>query len=358
MTGRAGPLGRPRVYPSPVARRPDGRGAPAPGDRPRLRPARGRARGDRARRGGALRPVAVPRDGRPRADRRSVPRGGRWGRVLVPCLDAGHGGARRGGHGHGRSLSVHILSQYPVVTWGTDEQRARWLPAMQTGEALGAFALTEPHAGSDAAALRTRAVRAADGTSYRLAGTKSWISNAPEADRYLVFATVDPAAGSRGITAFLVERGCAGFRIGPHERKMGIRACPAAELVFEGCDLSRRRTASARRARATASPCRAGRGSDLHRGGVRRPGPGRAGGRGPVPRRAPGVRRAPGRPAGAPLPARRDGPGRGGSPRPDPRGGRGQGPRRASGRGLVAGQVDRLGRGDAGRDRRGPAVRW
>ena len=137
------------------------------------------------------------------------------------------------------SLSVHILSQYPVVTWGSDEQRARWLPAMQTGDALGAFALTEPHAGSDAAALRTRATRLGDGADapYRLDGTKSWISNAPEADRYLVFATVDPAAGPGGITAFLVERGTPGFRTGPHERKMGIRACPAAELVFEGCEV-------------------------------------------------------------------------------------------------------------------------
>ena len=133
------------------------------------------------------------------------------------------------------SLSVHILSQYPVVTWGSDEQRARWLPAMQAGEALGAFALTEPHAGSDASAFRTRAERTGDG--YRLTGTKIWISNAPEADRYLVFATVDPEAGSKGITAFLVEKGMPGFRFGAHERKMGIRACPATELVFEGCEV-------------------------------------------------------------------------------------------------------------------------
>jgi len=133
------------------------------------------------------------------------------------------------------SLSVHILSQYPVVTWGTDEQRARWLPAMQSGEALGAFALTEPHAGSDAAAIRMRAERV--GERYRLDGTKIWISNAPEADRYLVFATIDPSAGSRGITAFLVEKGMPGFRFGAHERKMGIRACPATELIFEGCEV-------------------------------------------------------------------------------------------------------------------------
>jgi alkylation response protein AidB-like acyl-CoA dehydrogenase len=133
------------------------------------------------------------------------------------------------------SLSVHILSQFPVVTWGSDEQRERWLPAMLSGEALGAFGLTEPHAGSDASAIRTRAERSGD--AYRLTGTKIWISNAPEADRYLVFATVDPSAGTKGITAFLVEKGMSGFRFGAHEKKMGIRGCPAAELVFEGCEV-------------------------------------------------------------------------------------------------------------------------
>jgi len=135
------------------------------------------------------------------------------------------------------SLSVHILSQYPVLTWGTDEQKARWLPAMLSGDALGAFCLTEPHAGSDAAAIRTRAERVGPADApegYRLTGTKIWISNAPEAERYLVFATLDPSAGAAGITAFLVERGVDGFRFGTHERKMGIRACPAAELVFDG----------------------------------------------------------------------------------------------------------------------------
>jgi butyryl-CoA dehydrogenase len=138
------------------------------------------------------------------------------------------------------TLSVHILSQYPVVTWGSEEQRQRWLGPMVSGEALGAFALTEPHAGSDAGAIRTRAERvgpadAPDG--YRLTGTKIWISNAPDADRYLVFASLDPAAGPSAITAFLVERGMAGFDFGAHERKMGIRSCPAAELVFDGCEV-------------------------------------------------------------------------------------------------------------------------
>ncbi|MFL5750441.1 MAG: acyl-CoA dehydrogenase family protein [Chloroflexota bacterium] len=132
------------------------------------------------------------------------------------------------------TLSVHILSQYPVVAWGTDEQRARWVSPMIAGEKLGAFALTEPHAGSDAGAIRTRAERRDDG-SYRLTGSKIWISNAPEADRYLVFASLDPTAGPRAITAFLVEKGFPGFSFGAHEKKMGIRSCPAAELVFDDC---------------------------------------------------------------------------------------------------------------------------
>jgi butyryl-CoA dehydrogenase len=138
------------------------------------------------------------------------------------------------------SLSVHLLSQFPIVTWGTPEQQARWLPAMVTGEALGAFALTEPHAGSDAAAIRTRAERIGPADApqgYRLTGTKIWISNAPEAERYLVFATLDPTQGARAITAFLVERGVPGFRFGAHERKMGIRACPATELIFDGAEV-------------------------------------------------------------------------------------------------------------------------
>jgi butyryl-CoA dehydrogenase len=136
------------------------------------------------------------------------------------------------------TLSVHILSQYPVVTWGTPEQHERWLGPMLTGEALGAFALTEPHAGSDAAAIRTRAERLGSADSpegYRLTGTKIWISNAPEADRYLVFASIDPSAGPKGMGAFLVEKGMDGFRFGAHEKKMGIRSCPASELVFDGC---------------------------------------------------------------------------------------------------------------------------
>ena len=141
------------------------------------------------------------------------------------------------------SLSVHILSQYPVITWGTEEQKQRWLPDMLSGTKLGAFALTEPQAGSDASALRLRAERVTgDGsddrsTAYRLMGTKIWITNAIEAENYLVFETVDPAAGRQGITAFLVEKGTPGFSFGRREKKLGIRSDTASELIFEGADV-------------------------------------------------------------------------------------------------------------------------
>ncbi|MEA2676732.1 MAG: butyryl-CoA dehydrogenase [Chloroflexota bacterium] len=138
------------------------------------------------------------------------------------------------------SLSVHILSQYPVITWGNDEQKARWLPDMLAGRKLGAFALTEPSAGSDAGALRLKADRvgpADSPTGYRLTGTKIWITNAIEAEHYLVFATIDPSLGTKGITAFLVEAGMPGFAFGKREKKLGIRSDTASELVFEGAEV-------------------------------------------------------------------------------------------------------------------------
>jgi len=207
-----------------------------------------------------LAPTAIERDEAERFDRGIFTRMGQLGLTAAPLPEA-VGGAGFSYLGwtlvmeelgaadmaSAVTLSVHILSQYPVVTFGSEEQHGRWLAPMLAGEALGAFCLTEPSGGSDAAALRMRAIRvdasgseaagdapATEIASYRLDGTKIWISNAPEADRYLVFATIDPAKGPKGITAFLVEKGTDGFRFGAHEKKMGIRACPAAELIFEG----------------------------------------------------------------------------------------------------------------------------
>jgi len=129
------------------------------------------------------------------------------------------------------SFSVHILSQLCIFANGTDEQKDRFLPGMTAGRELGAFALTEPGAGSDAAALSLAARR--DGDAYLLTGTKIWITNAGEAARYIVFATVDRSKGKNGITAFVVEADTPGFRLGSKERKMGIRGTTGYELVFE-----------------------------------------------------------------------------------------------------------------------------
>jgi butyryl-CoA dehydrogenase len=129
------------------------------------------------------------------------------------------------------SLSVHVLAQLPILTFGTDDQKQRYLPPMTAGRELGAFALTEPQAGSDAAALSLTAAR--DGDHYRLTGTKIWITNGGDAGIFVVFATIDRAKGKDGITAFIVERETDGFRLGTKERKMGIRGTTGYELVFE-----------------------------------------------------------------------------------------------------------------------------
>ncbi|HXW05083.1 MAG TPA: acyl-CoA dehydrogenase family protein [Vicinamibacterales bacterium] len=119
-----------------------------------------------------------------------------------------------------------------ILRWGSEDVKRRYLPALAS-RTVGAYALSEAGSGSDAFALTTRAVR--DGESFVLDGRKLWITNANEADLFIVFATVDPEAGYRGITAFLVERGVAGFSVGRKEDKLGIRASSTCELVLEGC---------------------------------------------------------------------------------------------------------------------------
>ncbi len=121
----------------------------------------------------------------------------------------------------------------PLWKHGTEAQKKRYLPALSRGEILGAFCLTEPGAGSDAAAIQARAVRS--GGEYVLNGTKSWVTNGGVSGVYTVFAKTDPSAGARGVTAFLVEPGYPGFRISRYEDKMGIRLSRSAEIVFEDC---------------------------------------------------------------------------------------------------------------------------
>jgi alkylation response protein AidB-like acyl-CoA dehydrogenase len=119
-----------------------------------------------------------------------------------------------------------------LIRWGSDDIKQRHLPAMAT-KTVGAYALSESGAGSDAFAMTTRAA-AGDG-GFVLNGRKLWITNANEADLFIVFATVNPEAGYRGITAFLVERGAPGFTVGKKEDKLGIRASSTCELLFEDC---------------------------------------------------------------------------------------------------------------------------
>jgi butyryl-CoA dehydrogenase/short/branched chain acyl-CoA dehydrogenase len=118
--------------------------------------------------------------------------------------------------------------------WASEEQKRLWLPRLAS-DAVGAYALSEAGSGSDAFALQTRAEAVAGG--YRLNGRKLWISNAREAGLFIVFATLDSAAGYRGITAFLVEKDLPGFTVGRKEDKLGIRASSTCELIFDNCEV-------------------------------------------------------------------------------------------------------------------------
>jgi len=125
-----------------------------------------------------------------------------------------------------------------LLRWGSEAQRRDYLPRLAQ-HTVGAYALSEAGSGSDAFALSTRAVASGDG--FILDGRKLWITNANEADIFVVFANVNPDAGHRGITAFLLERGAAGFTIGKKEDKLGIRASSTCELILEGCAVARDR---------------------------------------------------------------------------------------------------------------------
>ena len=125
------------------------------------------------------------------------------------------------------------LGGLPILLAGTEEQKKKYLPRLATGELLSAYSLSEPGAGSDAAGLRTTAVRRGD--HYVLNGSKQWCTNGDHADVVTVFATVDPAKRAKGVTAFLVEKGTPGFSVGKKEKKLGIRASPTVALHFTDC---------------------------------------------------------------------------------------------------------------------------
>ncbi len=130
-------------------------------------------------------------------------------------------------------LAVNKLGTVPLLLAGSEELRQRYLRPVADGAAVFAYALSEPEAGSDAAAMKTRAVR--DGDNYVLNGTKRWISNAGVARFYTVMAVTDPQAGPAGISAFVVEKGDDGFSFGAPEHKLGIKGSPTRELYFDNC---------------------------------------------------------------------------------------------------------------------------
>jgi len=133
----------------------------------------------------------------------------------------------------GLIFGANLLCTYPLLKFGTEEQKRKFLPPLAKGKALGAFALTEPEAGSDAGNVQTTAKE--EGDYYVLNGNKIFITNGEVADTYVVIANMDKKRGARGLTAFIVEKGREGFTFGQHFKKMGLSALPNVELIFSNC---------------------------------------------------------------------------------------------------------------------------
>ena len=131
------------------------------------------------------------------------------------------------------AMAATALGTFPILLFGSEEQKQKYLPDIASGKKLAAFGLTEANAGSDALGMKTTAVK--DGDHYVLNGTKQWITNGENAEIYSVLAVTNPAKGARGISAFIIEKGTPGFTFGKHEDKMGIRASSTTELVFQDC---------------------------------------------------------------------------------------------------------------------------
>ena len=134
------------------------------------------------------------------------------------------------------SINAHLwTSALPILTYGDEEQRRKYLPGLCNGKLIGANGSSEPEAGSDVFSMRSRAQP--QGDYYILTGSKTFVSNAPIANLFVVYATVDPALGPMGITAFIIERDTPGFVIGRPLEKMGLRTSPMAEIAFDGCSV-------------------------------------------------------------------------------------------------------------------------
>lgn len=194
-----------------------------------------------------IKPIAAEIDETERFPKENVQKMARYNMLGIPIPEQ-YGGA--GGDEIAYAIAIEELSRvcattgvicsahtslgcWPILKYGTAEQKQEYLIPLATGEYLGAFGLTEPNAGTDAAGQQTVAVL--DGDHYILNGTKIFITNGGQADVYIIFAMTDKSKGTRGITAFIVEKDFPGFKIGKKENKMGIRASSTTELVFENC---------------------------------------------------------------------------------------------------------------------------
>ena len=192
-----------------------------------------------------IRPLAAELDEQERFPSELIPKMGEIGMFGIPIAED-YGGVGMGTLEYvmaveevskacastGVTISAHTsLCCWPIEHFGTEEQKQKYLPDLATGEKLGAFGLTEPNAGTDAAMQRT--VAEDKGDYYLLNGSKIFITNGEVADVYVVFAMTDKEAGTRGISAFILEKGMEGFTFGSHEKKMGIRGSSTCELVFE-----------------------------------------------------------------------------------------------------------------------------
>ena len=192
-------------------------------------------------------PLAGELDEEERFPTETIPKLAKYGFMGIP-YETRYGG--QGGNNMAYAMAIEDLAKAcgttativaahtslccnPIHDWGTEEQKMKYLPDLLAGRKIGAFGLTDPGAGSDASRQQTTAVL--EGDHYVLNGSKCFITNASEADVFIVLAMTDPKAGNHGISAFIVERGFPGFSVGKHEKKMGIRGSATCDLIFTDC---------------------------------------------------------------------------------------------------------------------------